>query len=159
MGSWKVQERASERIEKVPGQYVDGTLNISQVAERGKQSDWKWCSCECVCMCVLACMCVFACVRCCVCVCVSVCGTSLYWPKQSGPVSLLKLSLLVVTSWIILILLSSLGMATEALITDVFFFWCYSIMASIWSTNSMLQYNGLYLSDLPTLSQQQLCAW
>ena len=61
------------RIEKVPGQYVDGTLNISRVAERGKQSDWKWCSRECVCMCVLACMCVFACVQCFVCVCVYQC--------------------------------------------------------------------------------------
>ena len=32
----EIQERVSERIEKVPGRYVDGTLNISRVAEIGK---------------------------------------------------------------------------------------------------------------------------
>ena len=37
----EVQERVSDWIEKVPGRYVDGTLNISRVAEIGKQSDWK----------------------------------------------------------------------------------------------------------------------
>ena len=37
----EVQESVSERIEKVLGRYVDGTLNISRVAEIGKQSDWK----------------------------------------------------------------------------------------------------------------------
>ena len=40
-GIREVKERVSERIEKVPGRYVDGTLNISRVAEIGKQSDWK----------------------------------------------------------------------------------------------------------------------
>ena len=37
MGIREVQERVSEGIEKVPGRYVDGTLNISRVAEIGKQ--------------------------------------------------------------------------------------------------------------------------
>ena len=41
VGIREVQERVSERIEKVPGWYVDGTLNISQGAEIGKQSNWK----------------------------------------------------------------------------------------------------------------------
>ena len=40
VGIREVQERVSERIEKVPGRYVDGTLNISRVAEIEKQSDW-----------------------------------------------------------------------------------------------------------------------
>ena len=34
MGSREVQERVSERTEKVPGRYVDGTLKASRVAER-----------------------------------------------------------------------------------------------------------------------------
>ena len=37
VGIREVQERVSERIEKVPGRYVDGTLNICRVAEIGKQ--------------------------------------------------------------------------------------------------------------------------
>ena len=37
----EVQERVSERIENVPGRYVDGTLKASRVAERGRQSDRK----------------------------------------------------------------------------------------------------------------------
>ncbi len=42
MGIREVQERVSERIEKVPGRYVDGTLNISRVAEIGKHgANWK----------------------------------------------------------------------------------------------------------------------
>ena len=36
-GIREVQESVSERIEKVPGRYMDGTLNISRVAEIGKQ--------------------------------------------------------------------------------------------------------------------------
>ena len=31
-GIREVQERVSERIEKIPGRYVDGTLNIYRVA-------------------------------------------------------------------------------------------------------------------------------
>ena len=34
MGIREVQERVSERIEKVPGRYVDGTLKASRVADR-----------------------------------------------------------------------------------------------------------------------------
>ena len=37
MGIREVQERVSERIEKVPGRYVDGTVKASRVAERGRQ--------------------------------------------------------------------------------------------------------------------------
>ena len=37
VGIREVQERICERIEKVPGRYVDGTLNISRVAEIGKR--------------------------------------------------------------------------------------------------------------------------
>ena len=33
MGIREVQERVSERIEKVPGRYVDGTVKASRVAE------------------------------------------------------------------------------------------------------------------------------
>ena len=33
VGIRKVQERVSERIEKVPGRYVDGTVKASRVAE------------------------------------------------------------------------------------------------------------------------------
>ena len=36
-GIREVQESVSERIEKVPGRCVDGTLNISLVAKIGKQ--------------------------------------------------------------------------------------------------------------------------
>ena len=32
VGIGEVQERVSERIEKIPGRYVDGTLNISRLA-------------------------------------------------------------------------------------------------------------------------------
>ena len=64
MGIREVQERVSERIEKVPGRYVDGTVNISRVAERGKQrvigNTVVVCVCVCVCSCVHACVCVFA---------------------------------------------------------------------------------------------------
>ena len=41
VGIREVQERVSERIEMVPGRYVDGTLKASRVAERGRQSDRK----------------------------------------------------------------------------------------------------------------------
>ena len=37
VGIREVQERVSERIEKVPGRYVDGTVKASRVAERGRQ--------------------------------------------------------------------------------------------------------------------------
>ena len=36
VGIREVQERFSERIKKVPGRYVDGTVNASRVAERGR---------------------------------------------------------------------------------------------------------------------------
>ena len=39
MGIREVQERVSERIEKVPGRYVDGTVKASRVAERGRQRE------------------------------------------------------------------------------------------------------------------------
>ena len=35
LGIREVQERVSERIEKVPGRYMDGTLKASLVAKRG----------------------------------------------------------------------------------------------------------------------------
>ena len=41
VGIREVQERVSDRIEKVPGRYVDGTVKASRVAERGRQSDRK----------------------------------------------------------------------------------------------------------------------
>ena len=34
MGIQAVHERVSERIEKVPGRYVNGTLKASRMAER-----------------------------------------------------------------------------------------------------------------------------
>ena len=68
MGIRKVQERVSERIEKVPGRYVDGTLNISRVAERGKQRTIGNSVVVCVCVCVCVCVFVLAGVRVCVCV-------------------------------------------------------------------------------------------
>ncbi len=37
MGIREVQERVSERIEKVPGRYVDGTLKSSRVAEGDRE--------------------------------------------------------------------------------------------------------------------------
>ncbi len=78
MGIREVQERVSERIEKVPGRYVDGTLKASRVAERGRQraigNSVVVCECVCVCVCVYmrssVRVCVRACVRACVCVCV-----------------------------------------------------------------------------------------
>ena len=80
MGIPAVHERVTERIEKVPGRYVDGTMNISRVAEIGKQraigNSVVVCVCVCVCSCVRACVracvCVFACVRRFVCVCINV---------------------------------------------------------------------------------------
>ena len=96
MGIREVQERVSERIEKVPGRYVDGTLKASRVAERGRQraigNSVVVCECVCVCVCVYmrssvrAFVCVCVCV--CVCACVrrfvyvyTICCTSLYRPK------------------------------------------------------------------------------
>ena len=85
MGIRKVQERVSERIERVPGRYVDGTMNISRVAERGKQraignsvvarARARACVCVCVCVCVYVCVCVcvYVCMYVCVCVCMCVC--------------------------------------------------------------------------------------
>ena len=64
MGIRKAQERVSERTEKVPRRYVDGTLNISRVAERGKQRANANSVVACVCVCVF----LRACVRVCVCV-------------------------------------------------------------------------------------------
>ena len=76
-GIREVQESVSERIEKVPGRYVDGTLNISLVAKIGKQRAIgnSVVACVCVCVCVRACVCVHACVRACVraCVCLRAC--------------------------------------------------------------------------------------
>ena len=98
MGIREVQERVSERIEKVPGRYVDGTVQSTRVAERGRQRAignsvvvCVWCVCMrarvcaracvlglcisayvCVCVCVCVRACVRACVRVCVCVCVCV---------------------------------------------------------------------------------------
>ncbi len=77
MGIREVQERVSERIEKVPGRYVDGTLKASRVAERGRQRAIgnSVVVCECVCVCLCVCVHAFfrACVRSCVFVCVCVC--------------------------------------------------------------------------------------
>ena len=79
MGIREVQERVSERIEKVPGRYVDGTLKASRVAERGRQraigNSVVVCECVCLCVCVDAFFraCVRSCVFVCVCVCVCVC--------------------------------------------------------------------------------------
>ena len=97
MGIQEVQERVSERIEKVPGRYVDGTLNISRVAEIGKQRAIGNSVVVCVCVCVCVCSCVRTCVRACVsvcvcvratfCVCVSMCGTSLHRPKERPELS------------------------------------------------------------------------
>ena len=77
MGIREVQERVSERIEKVPGRNVDGTVKASRVAERGRQRAIGNSVVVCVCVCVFVC----------VCVCVSMCGTSLYRPKERPEVS------------------------------------------------------------------------
>ena len=71
----EVQERVSERTEKVPGRYVDGTLKASRVAERGRQRAIgnSVVVCGCVCgsvnaffrACLRACVCVCVCVRAC----------------------------------------------------------------------------------------------
>ena len=100
MGIREVQERVSERIEKVPGRYVDGTLKTSRVAERGRQRAIGNSVVVCVCVCVRVYMrsSVRACVRACVCVCVcacvrrfvhvyTICGTSLYRPKERPELS------------------------------------------------------------------------
>ena len=52
VGIRKVQERISERIEKVPGRYVDGTMKASRVAERGRQRAIGNSVVVCVCVCV-----------------------------------------------------------------------------------------------------------
>ena len=74
MGIREVQERVSERIAKVPGRNVDGTLNISRVAERGKQRVIGNTVVVCVCMCVFlrACVRVCVCERVTFCVCINV---------------------------------------------------------------------------------------
>ena len=56
MGIREVQETVSERIEKVPGRYVGGTVKISRVAEIGKQRAIgnSVVVCVCVCVCVRA---------------------------------------------------------------------------------------------------------
>ena len=58
VGIRKVQERVSERIEKVPGRYVDGTVKASLVAERGRQRAIGNSVVVCVCVCVCVCICV-----------------------------------------------------------------------------------------------------
>ena len=74
MGIGEVQERVSERIEKVPGRYVDGTLNISRVAEIGKQRAIGNSVFVGVCVCVFvrarlrACVCLRVCDVLCVCI-------------------------------------------------------------------------------------------
>ena len=72
MGIREVQERVSERIEKVPGRYVDCTLEASRLAERGRQraigNNVVVCVCLCVCTCVLLCVRAFARARARVCV-------------------------------------------------------------------------------------------
>ena len=88
MGIREVQERVSERTEKVPGRYVDGTLKASRVAERGRQRAIGNSVVVCVCvymrssvractLCVSACACVCGNVvrvaRVCVCVCLRAC--------------------------------------------------------------------------------------
>ena len=73
----EVQERVSERIENVPGLYADGTLNISRVAEIGKQRAIGNSVVVCVCLCVRGCVRVCVCVR----------DTSLYRPKERPEVS------------------------------------------------------------------------
>ena len=94
LGIREVQERISERIVKVPGRYVDGTLKTSRVAERGRQSEIGnsvvVCVCTYVLLCVRACMCVCGCV----CVCVrrfvhvyTICGTAMYRPKERPELS------------------------------------------------------------------------
>ena len=94
MGIREVQERVSERTEKVPGRYLDGTLKASRVAERGRQRAIGNSVVVCVCLCV--CTCVFPCVRACACVCAcvrrfvhvyTICGTSLYRSKERPELS------------------------------------------------------------------------
>ena len=60
MGIREVPERVSERIEKVPGRYVDSTVKASRVAERGRQIAFG--SSAVVCVCVCGVVCVHACV-------------------------------------------------------------------------------------------------
>ena len=39
MGIREVHGRVSKRIEKVPGRYVDGTLKVSRMSERGRKRE------------------------------------------------------------------------------------------------------------------------
>ena len=81
MGIREVEERVSERIEKVPGRYVDGTVKASRVAERGRQRAIGNSVVVCVvCVYARASVCararafwVCVSVRTCVCVCVRAC--------------------------------------------------------------------------------------
>ena len=88
VGIREVQEKVSERIEKAPGRYVDGTVKASRVAERGRQRVIGNSVVVCVhvhtsarvrfgfvyqCLCVCVCVGVCVCVRACVCVHVSAC--------------------------------------------------------------------------------------
>ena len=57
MGIRTVHERVSERIEKVPGRYVDGTLKASRMAERGREREIGNSVVLCVCVCVCVCEC------------------------------------------------------------------------------------------------------
>ena len=70
MGIREVQKRVSERIEKVPGRYVDGTLKASRVAETGRQRAIVNSVVLCVCVCVCVHAFFRACVRARACVCV-----------------------------------------------------------------------------------------
>ena len=104
MGIREVQERVSERIEKVPGRYVDGTVKASRVGEIGRQRAIGNSVVVCVvcvharasvcararafwvCVSVRTCVCVSACVRRFVHV-YTICGTSLYRPKERPELS------------------------------------------------------------------------
>ena len=71
MGIREVQEKVSERVEKVPERYVDGTLKASRLSERGRRREIGKSVAVCVCVCVCVCVrvrarvCVLYCVRAC----------------------------------------------------------------------------------------------
>ena len=97
MGIREVQERVSERIEKVPGRYADGTLKTSRVAETeiGNSVVVCVCVCTCVLLCVRVCVCVRACVRACdvLCMCIQFVAPTCTDQKRS-PNSRLLLNLI-----------------------------------------------------------------
>ena len=59
VGILKVQEETSERTEKVPGRYMDGTLKVCRVTYREREREgwigYRVVVCVCVCACVRAC--------------------------------------------------------------------------------------------------------